>query len=460
MPDPPYQLDDDDNKEKVKRVEKREEKVKRTYSEDEVQDLVSSKSREAAREAALEVLKERDNQNQNQGNGENEFLGIDPKVVKQLQTTVGVFNALKEFASNPIQKAIESEVGTLSADVVRQAFKRPSAEAGKRDLLDIVLNSQFAYGLGSGLGQRGPELVETMDRTFGKKKTEQFFDSIIGRGGGGGLQGIGNKQISGVGSGAGGADRYRQDSGDVPASGPNPGNEPPGSGSKSRRDAERELILSLDGNNPEHVSAYADSQGGMSVAVAQKMLRIQQDDFIKQLELENVAIQKELDKDVVKPAPYTETAVSFKDIQKKQAKKETQEVELYEDIVEIPDKWKDDDLTQTELESLDKMKDDERIRKLTKKEVPTIVVPPPEIEEKKKDLAIENEVVNENKIVENNIELVAQEDVINQEETKNDENVPEKASDIKLCPKCKKIKHLIETEKGPMCQECKNKRGL
>jgi hypothetical protein len=69
------------------------------------------------------------------------------------------------------------------------------------------------------------------------------------------------------------------------------------------------------------------------------------------------------------------------------------------------------------------------------------------------------EVKEEN---ETNIELVGSEDVVKEEvqntELKNDSN--EKAPDVKLCPKCKKIKSLFDTEKGPMCLECKIKRGL
>ena len=451
MAEPPYQLDDDE-KEKINKKSNR-----RTYSEDEVQELINIRSKEAAREAALEVLRDREKEKEKERDSD---FGLDPEIVKKLQTTVGVFNALKEFASNPIQKAIETEVGTLSADVVRQAFKRPSGEGGKKDLVEVFLNSQFAYGLGNGIGQRAPELVETMDRTFGKKKTEQFFDSIIGRSGGQGrLQGLGQvigsgqrEQISGRQDGAGSGAGSGVKSGTSGIEEKSYSSPP---GSKNRKDAERELILSLDPNNAEHVAAYADSQGGMSVAVAQKMLKIQQDDFINQLELENVAIQKEIDKDVVKSTPYAETAVSFKDIQKKETQKQTtkkmgrKETEVKEegDIVEIPDTWKEEDLTQEEFESIEKMRAEERNKRLAKKEVPTVAVPPPEIEQKS----------------ETNIEIIASEDVVKEikeeakEEIKKNDDTPIRA----MCYKCRRIKEVEEIKVGSeikrICASCKEK---
>lgn len=444
MPDPPYNLEE---------VPKRAKQAKQ-YTEEEVQELINIRSKEAAREAALEVLRDRDQEKEKERDSD---FGLDPEIVKKLQTTVGVFNALKEFASNPIQKAIETEVGALSADVVRQAFKRPQAEGGKKDLLEVFLNSQFAYGLGNGLGQRAPELVETMDRTFGKKKTEQFFDSIIGRGGSGGsggsggglggLQGLGQA----VGSGSRGQVGGQVSREEKP---PQSYSDPPGPGSK--RDAERELILSLDPNNAEHVAAYADSQGGMSVAVAQKMLKIQQDDFIKQLELENVVIKKELGTD------NTGTAVSFKDIQKKKTQKQgmkeqtTKETEVKEegDIVEIPNKWKDDDLTEEEFESVEKMKVEGRNRKLTKKEVPkevpTVVTPPPEIEQK-------NET-------ETYIDIVTPEDVVKEikEEGQNEDIKKIDETPIRaMCYKCRRIKEVEEIKVGSeikrICASCKEK---
>jgi len=108
---------------------------------------------------------------------EDELTGVDPRLVRQLQGTVTVFNTLKEFSSNPLQKEIEAKVGELAADVIENAFSR-SGPSPKRDLVDTILNSQFAFGLGNGLGQRSPELIESMEKTFGIEKVGEMIDNI------------------------------------------------------------------------------------------------------------------------------------------------------------------------------------------------------------------------------------------------------------------------------------------
>lgn len=194
---------------------------------------------------------------------------INPKVVKQLKDTVSVFTALKELSSNPLQKTIEETVGGMAAGVVQKAFT-PQQHEQKRDIFDQFLNSQFAYGLGSGMGQRAPELVET----FGREKVDGWITGAI-KGGGGKGGGVGG--IGGIG-GLGGIP------GTLPPSMP-PGTPP---GINEQQQSEMELVLGLQPNNPEHVAAYAKSQGDIPVDVARKMLMIHQDAFINQLELKGV----------------------------------------------------------------------------------------------------------------------------------------------------------------------------
>lgn len=191
---------------------------------------------------------------------------INPKVVKQLKDTVAVFTALKDLSSNPLQKTIEETVGGMAAGVVQKAFT-PQHQEQKRDFVDIVLNSQFAAGLGAGIGQRAPELVET----FGREKVDGWITGAIkGSGGkGGGMGGIGG--LGGI-------------PGTLPPGMP-PGT-PPGIGEQQQ--SEMELVLGLQPNNPEHVAAYAKSQGDIPVEVARKMLMIHQDAFINQLKTKGV----------------------------------------------------------------------------------------------------------------------------------------------------------------------------
>lgn len=238
----------------------------RTYSEEDVMSLMN----EAARRAAAEAVKNMPR------NDEEEDMGsvINPKVVKQLKDTVAVFTALKDLSSNPLQRTIEETVGGMAASVVQSAFS-PRGPPPKKDIVDTILNSQFAFGLGSGLGQRGPELVETMGRTFGQDKAGQMIENVIGRYGSGG--GGGNSQRG----------QSRQLAGPPGPSGPSAQSE-----QKSDKQSEKELLLSLDPNNPEHVSAYAETQGGLPVEVARKMLMIHQDAFIEQLRREGMNVDQ------------------------------------------------------------------------------------------------------------------------------------------------------------------------
>ncbi len=192
-------------------------------------------SKKAAEEAINRYRAQSDD-----GDGGN-LIGLDGKFVKQLQNTVGVFNALKDFSSSPLQKVVEEKVGQFAAGMVESAFSGPKSP-DKKNIIETILNSQFAYGLGASLGNKSPELIEAMSRSLGKDKTQQIIDNVITKG----TQG--SRQIGG--------------------------------GQGSQQD-NIELLLSLDPNNPEHIAAYSDSQGGLPPDVARKMLMIHQDAIIK-----------------------------------------------------------------------------------------------------------------------------------------------------------------------------------
>lgn len=194
-------------------------------------------SKKAAEEA---VNRYRAQSDDGSGGGEN-LIGLDGKFVKQLQNTVGVFNALKDFSSSPLQKVVEEKVGQFAAGMVENAFSGPRSPE-KKSIIETILNSQFAYGLGASLGNKSPELIEAMSRNLGKEQTQHIIDNVITKG----TQGSG--QLS-RGQGA------QQDN--------------------------IELLLSLDANNPEHIAAYSESQGGLPPDVARKMLMIHQDAIIK-----------------------------------------------------------------------------------------------------------------------------------------------------------------------------------
>jgi hypothetical protein len=226
----------------------------------ESRDLITKQDAEKLIEQA--VLKATEAANQRVAAVKNEESDSTPmfgdKTIKELQQVAGVMNALKEFSANPLQKAIETKVGDVAAGVVERAFSPPQAEQ-KRDFLDQILNSQMAAAFGAGLGQRGPEVVDSLTKNFGQDRAYDLMSGAVGRAGNAnGMSGMGV-----------------------------PGSIPPGG--KNKQD-ERELILALDPNNPEHISAYAASQADLPLDVARKMLIVHQDAFIKEMEANGVDV--------------------------------------------------------------------------------------------------------------------------------------------------------------------------
>lgn len=197
---------------------------------------------------------------------EEEGFGLSNKLVKELKDVVGVFTALKEISSNPLQTMIEQKVGSMAAGVVERSFGAPPQQ--NQDIIDRILNSQFGAGIGAALGQRAPELVDKLTGTFGKEKTQNWMDTALSGRGGGGIGG---------GSGGGGIPGAPLPEGGQGGQGQIGGG---GNGQQSEAD----IICQLDPNNPEHITAYAASQGGIPNDVARKMLMVHQDAFIKQME--------------------------------------------------------------------------------------------------------------------------------------------------------------------------------
>jgi hypothetical protein len=329
MGDLPYKIPEKLKKLKIENADNVERVAMpaRTYSQEEVDS----------------ILQKREQGTQNSGGGDSgeANIGINANLLKQLQNTVGVFNALKEFASNPLTRAIESKVGERAAGIVDQAFGAPQQGSGKKDLLDMVLNSQMAYGFGQGLGARGPEFVESLGKTFGKERIDKFADNML--------------------------DQYGRAT-PQPNSGTPNGNTGNTNG-PVKESSQKDLLLTLDPNNPEHVAAYAESQGGIRVEVARKMLMIHQDDFIKQMQEQGLDVsgfnkqneemlrlkseqeemlrmKRDVDRQLNELDRNRDKVVSFKDIKGKQ--------EVEDKVAEIPDKWGSEDLTEAEIESITK----------------------------------------------------------------------------------------------------------
>lgn len=91
---------------------------------------------------------------------------------------ISIFNTLKDFSSNHPQKEIDAKIEELATNVIENAFSRSRGPYPKRDIIETLLNSQFSFGLGSSLGQRGPESIESMEKTFGREKAGEMIDNI------------------------------------------------------------------------------------------------------------------------------------------------------------------------------------------------------------------------------------------------------------------------------------------
>ena len=112
---------------------------------------------------------------------EEDLVGFSPKLIKQLQTTVGVFNTLKDFSSNPMQKAIEDRIGGLAAGIIESTFASPRGPPPKRDIVDTILNSQMAFGLGQGLGSGSSYRhdTEVKDLLSKIRKNQSVLDDMM-----------------------------------------------------------------------------------------------------------------------------------------------------------------------------------------------------------------------------------------------------------------------------------------
>jgi hypothetical protein len=139
---------------------------------DSVSNYTTEKTYASAPSAVPEDLPEDD---------EEDLVGFSPKLIKQLQTTVGVFNTLKDFSSNPMQKAIEDRIEDLAAGIIENAFSSPRGPPPKRDIVDTLLNSQMSFGLGQGLGSGSSYRhdTEVKDLLSKIRKNQSVLDDMM-----------------------------------------------------------------------------------------------------------------------------------------------------------------------------------------------------------------------------------------------------------------------------------------
>jgi hypothetical protein len=95
----PYKIPEKLKKVKVGNVDNTETVVPRTYSQEEI-DSILQKREQSAQSGGSGSGSGSGSSGSGDDGGE-VSIGINANLLKQLQNTVGVFNALKEFASNP-----------------------------------------------------------------------------------------------------------------------------------------------------------------------------------------------------------------------------------------------------------------------------------------------------------------------------------------------------------------------
>lgn len=242
--------------------------------DEEVQYVSADTAREMAREAAAMTAERMiAESNANAAGSEQDLLGYDKGTVSEIQKVIGLANAVKQLSSSPIHDAVERKVGDLAATVVEDAFSpnQGNNESGGGGLIHDFLNSNLAYGIGQGIGANSDaaSIITALKNTIGSKRTGDVIDYAMG--GGQGQQPGGQTVNNGDG-----------------------------------KESDLQMLLSLDPNNPEHVASYAESQGGISIGTARKMLMIHQDDIIKTGEIQNSQVgytgQQQYSEDIVQEA--------------------------------------------------------------------------------------------------------------------------------------------------------------
>lgn len=202
-------------------------------------------AREAAATTAERIISE---SNADATSSGQDPLGYDKGLTSEIQKVIGLANAVKQLSSSPLHDAIERKVGDLAANVVEGAFSpgQSNDDGGGGGIVHEFLNSNLAYGIGQGIGANSDaaSIITALKGVVGSKRVGDIIDHAI--------DGGQEQQLSGQAA--------------------NNGN---------NKESDLQMLLSLDPNNPEHVASYAESQGGISIDTARKMLMIHQDDIIK-----------------------------------------------------------------------------------------------------------------------------------------------------------------------------------
>ncbi len=174
---------------------------------------------------------------------------IDTKTEKNLMRRL-LDQTLQKALDPPPPNPVEAAVGTVMSRVTEGIAERMLGNIGntgtgvvaKTGILSEVLNSQFGSQLGANFMPSIAGIIESLTKTVGQKKTEDLVTAAT--------QSLNNQQS-------------------------------PQNNENSNVEKQKDMVLALDSNNPEHIKQYASAMG-LTEKAAKGMLQIHQDDIINE----------------------------------------------------------------------------------------------------------------------------------------------------------------------------------
>ncbi len=184
---------------------------------------------------------------------------------KSIKNFVHAYKGLNEIFSpppDPTRLAIESAMSSLLSEFVTNRLGGgggvASAVARKPSFILDVLNTAAAHGFGEALGTNLPGVIQSLTGAIGQKKTEELVDNINSK-----MSAQNNQQ----------AQSQNNESSNGSSNG--------SSNENSNVEKQKDMVLALDSNNPDHIKQYASAMG-LTEKAAKGMLQIHQDDIINE----------------------------------------------------------------------------------------------------------------------------------------------------------------------------------
>ena len=175
---------------------------------------------------------------------------IDTKTEKNLMRRLldqTLQKALDPPPPSPIENAVNTVMNTVSAGIAEKMLGNLGggvSTGSKPSFIIDILNSQFGAGLGQNLGANLPGIIQSLSGAIGHQKTQELASAAT--------KAMNQQQTE------------QQNNGD-----------------SSNIEKQKNMVLELDINNPEHISQYAKAMG-LTLKAAKGMLQIHQDDILNE----------------------------------------------------------------------------------------------------------------------------------------------------------------------------------